>query len=117
MPVAVFCILTAGRCTNIRFTNRDERTIDSKGYCNFKDEDGDLIYAEYSTGGSKPSKAITLVWTFTSGTGKYSGINGTANATNSNNIDDTGAYQAAGKLTGSYRILRSVGVSDVGMHD
>ena len=112
-----FLHTTAGRCTNIRFTNRDQHTIDSKGYCNFKDDDGDLVYAEYTTGTPKPSKAITLVWTFTSGTGKYNGIQGTADATNSNNIDDTGAYQAAGKLTGSYKILRSVGASDVGMHD
>ncbi len=112
-----FLHLTAGRCTNIRFTNREERTIDSHGYCNFKDADGDLLYAEYVTNGPKPLKAITLEWSFRSGTGKYDGISGTATDTNSGNLDDTGAYQAGGKMTGSYKIKRTGVVAGEGAHD
>ena len=102
-----FLNLTAGRCTNIRFTDRKAQTIDSKGYCNFKDRDGDVLYAEYTTDGAKPIKAITLSWTFKSGTGKYDGISGTAKDFNSANLDDEGSYQAAGKMVGAYRIVRS----------
>jgi hypothetical protein len=102
-----FLHLTAGRCTNIRFTNRQDRTIDSKGYCNFRDRDGDILYAEYTTSGPKPLKAITLTWNFKSGTGKYDGISGTATDTNSGNLDDGDSYQAGGKMTGSYKIIRS----------
>ena len=52
-----------------------------------------------------------------SGAGKYDGITGTADATNSNNIDDQGAYQAAGKMVGSYRIVRPNVASEEGTHD
>lgn len=113
---AGFLNLTAGRCTNIRFTDRKLQTIDSKGYCNFKDRDGDMLYAEYTTDGPKPIKAITLTWSFKSGTGKYDGITGSAKDFNSANLDDTGAYQAAGRMQGSYKIVRS-GVSDGNSYD
>ena len=106
-----FLHLTAGRCINIRFTDRKMQTINSNGYCNFKDRDGDVLYAEYTTSGPKPIKAITLTWTFKSGTGKYDGISGTARDFNSANLDDTDAYQAAGKMVGSYKIVRA-GVND-----
>ena len=83
--------------SHARHASRSSRsapdTIDSKGYCNFKDKDGDSLYAEYTTDGAKPIKAITLSWTFKSGTGKYDGINGTAKDFNSANLDDEGAYQ------------------------
>ncbi len=102
-----FLHLVAGRCTNIRFTNRQMQTIESKGYCNFKDGDGDVLYAEYTTGTPKPLKAISLEWTLMSGTGKYDGIHGTATDTNSGNVDDAGAYQAGGKMVGSYKITRA----------
>ena len=111
-----FLHLTAGRCTNIRFTDRKQQTIDSKGYCNFKDQDGDVLYAEYTTSGPKPIKAITLTWTFKSGTGKYDGITGTAEDYNSANLDDSGAYQAAGRMVGSYKIVRE-GVSEDNGYD
>ncbi len=111
-----FLNLTAGRCTNIRFTDRKAQTIDSKGYCNFKDKDGASLYAEYTTDGAKPIKAITLSWTFKSGTGKYDGINGTAKDFNSANLDDEGAYQAAGKMVGAYKIVRS-GTSNSNAYD
>lgn len=111
-----FLNLTAGRCTNIRFTDRKMQTIDSKGYCNFKDGDGDVLYAEYTTDGPKPIKAITLAWSFKSGTGKYDGITGSAKDFNSANLDDTGAYQAAGRMQGSYKIVRN-GVSDPDAND
>ena len=111
-----FLNLTAGRCTNIRFTDRQMQTIDSKGYCNFKDRDGDVLFAEYTTEGPKPIKAITLAWTFKSGTGKYDGISGTAKDFNSANLDDEGAYQAAGRMAGSYRIMHK-GVSEGNNYD
>ena len=111
-----FLNLTAGRCTNIRFTDREMQTIDSKGYCNFKDRDGDVLFAEYTTEGSKPIKAITLAWTFKSGTGKYDGISGTAKDFNSANLDDESAYQAAGRMVGSYKILHH-GISDGDSYD
>ena len=113
---AGFLNLTAGRCTNIRFTDRKMQTIDSKGYCNFKDTDGDVLYAEYTTDGPKPIKAITLTWSFKSGTGKYDGITGSAKDFNSANLDDSGAYQAAGRMVGAYKIVRS-GVSDGNSYD
>ena len=107
---------TAGHCTNIRFTDRERRSIDSKGYCNFKDLDGDVLYAEYTTG-LVPSRAITFTFELKYGTGKYAGISGRARATNSNNLDDQGAYQAAGKMTGSYKIVRPAVADENRTHD
>ena len=107
---------TAGHCTNIRFTDRTAQTIDTKGYCNFKDADGDTLYADYATG-IVPSKGITIKWTFKYGSGKYDGITGEAFGPNSNNLDDEGAYQAAGKMTGSYKIKRATTASQEGLHD
>ena len=52
----------------------------------------------------KPADAVTYEWTFTSGTGKYEGMSGAAHGAASNNIDDRGAYQAAGKMVGTYKI-------------
>ena len=114
---AGFLHLTAGQCVNIRFTIRDKRAIDTNAYCHFKDRDGDELFTSYTTGGQVPAKAITITWTFISGTGKYDGISGTAAATNSNNLDDQGAYQAAGKMTGSYKIVRPNMASEEGTHD
>ena len=65
-----FLHLTAGACINIRFTQRENRTIDTRAYCYFKDKDGDKLFAEYITGAPMPAKAITIAWTFVSGTGK-----------------------------------------------
>ena len=100
-----FLHLLAGHCTNIRFTNRTDRTLDTKAYCNFKDGDGDMLYAQYTTGASNRSDAITHTWTLVSGTGKYNGVRGRAEDTNSNNFGETGVYQAAGKLIGAYEIV------------
>lgn len=107
----------AGHCTNIRFTRRSERTVDTSAYCNFKDADGDELFAEYATGGPVPIKAIVNRWKFVSGTGKYDGIQGTAVDNNTGNLDDQGAYQAAGKMVGSYRITRAAAASEEGTHD
>ena len=109
--------LTAGKCVNIRFTIREKRAIDSNAYCHFKDRDGDELFTSYTTGGEVSANAITITWTFISGTGKYDGISGQASASNSNNLDDQGAYQAAGKMTGSYKIVRPNTASEEGTHD
>ncbi len=101
-----FLHLLAGHCMNIRLTDRTSRTLDTKAYCNFKDADGDVLYARYVTGASKRSDAITHAWTLDSGTGKYLGVRGRAEDTNSNNFGETGVYQAAGKLVGRYESVR-----------
>jgi hypothetical protein len=107
----------AGHCTSIRFTNRKNDTIDSHGYCNFKDQSGDMIYVEYTTGAPQPSKNYTSKGTFVSGTGRYEGISGSFDGTNTNNLDTEGTYQAAGKMVGSYKII-GAGVGSVyGQHD
>jgi hypothetical protein len=45
------------------------------------------------------------------GTGQYEAVSGSFDATNSNNLDADGSYQATGKMQGSYRIVRA-GSSD-----
>jgi hypothetical protein len=107
----------AGHCTNIRFTDRVKNTIDSRGYCNFKDKVGDVIYVEYTTGTPQPSENFTIKGRLVSGTGRYEGIAGMFDGTNTNNLDSDGGYQAAGKMVGSYKII-GAGVGSVyGQHD
>lgn len=112
-----FLHLTAGRRTAIWSVLRAKKSIDPTDHCRFKDHAGDRLCVDYATGGGKLANAITIDWTFTSGIGMHDGIQRTAHATNSNNIDDQGAYQAAGKLTGSPKIVRSKAASDPGLDD
>ena len=112
-----FLHMTAGECINIRFSAREKRTLDTHAYCHFKDRDGDDLFTEYTTGTPKPAQAISTSWTFVSGTGKYEGITGSAEATNSSNIDDQGGYQAAGRMAGSYKINRPSAGGKPDTHD
>ena len=112
-----FLNLVAGHCTNVRFTVRETGTVDTKAYCNFRDRDHDTLYAEYTTGTPKPSHAISNQWTFVSGTGKYFGVWGQAEDTNSNNLSVQGSYQAVGELVGFYTFVRPHAAADEGGGD
>ncbi len=112
-----FLNLVAGRCVDVRFTVRETGSVDTKAYCNFRDRDHDTLYAEYTTGTPKPSQAITNRWTFVSGTGKYFGVSGEAEDSNSNNLSMQGSYQAAGKLVGFYTFVRPHSAADDGTSD
>ena len=112
-----FLNLVAGHCINVRFTVRDTGSVDTRAYCNFRDRDHDTLFAEYTTGTPKPSKAISNRWTFMSGTGKYFGVSGEAEDSNSNNLSTQGGYQAAGKLVGFYTIVRPHAAADDGTSD
>jgi hypothetical protein len=96
--------------------DRTAKTIDTRGYCGFKDKNGDELFMEYTTG-LRPSNAIINTAKFTSGTGRYEGITGTMEGPNSNNIDLGGAYQAVGKFVGEYKILRDTSQLTYGLHD
>jgi len=50
------------------------------------------------------SGAVLFVGKWTGRTGKYAGLSGEFEITNSGNIAPDGLFQAAGKKTGSYRL-------------
>jgi hypothetical protein len=97
----------SGRCILLTLMDRAAKTQDVHGYCNYVDRAGDQVFEEVSTpaptGLGVPAR---FVGKWTGGTGKYAGLSGDFEITNSGNIAPEGLFQAAGKKTGSYKIER-----------
>jgi hypothetical protein len=97
----------AGRCILLTIVDRAAKTQDVHGYCNYADRGGDLVFEEVTTptptGLGQPAR---FVGKWTGGTGKYLGLTGEFEITNSGNVASEGLYQAAGKKTGSYKLDR-----------
>ncbi len=97
----------AGRCILLTIVDRAAKTQDLRGYCSYADRGGDQVFEEVSTptptGLGLPAR---YVGKWTGGTGKYAGLSGDFEITNSGNIAPEGLFQAAGKKTGSYRLDR-----------
>lgn len=97
----------AGKCVLLTVIDRAAKTQDVHGYCNYADRAGDQVFEEVSTpaptGLGLPAR---FVGKWTGGTGKYAGLSGEFEVTNSGNIAPEGLFQAAGKKTGSYKLDR-----------
>lgn len=97
----------AGRCILLTIIDRAANTQDLSGYCSYADRGGDQVFEEVSTpartGLGLPAR---YVGKWAGGTGKYAGLSGEFEITNSGNIAPEGLFQAAGKKTGSYRLDR-----------
>lgn len=95
----------SGRCILLTVVDKAAKTQDLRGYCSYADRGGDQVFEEMSTpaptGLGVPAR---LAGKWTGGTGKYAGLNGEFEITNSGNIGPEGMYQAAGKKTGSYKL-------------
>jgi len=95
----------AGRCILLTVIDRAAKTQDVHGYCSYADRAGDQVFEEVSTptptGLGQPAR---FAGKWTGGTGKYAGLTGEFEITNSGNVAPEGLYQAAGKKTGSYRL-------------
>lgn len=95
----------AGRCILLTVIDRAAKTQDLHGYCSYTDRSGDQVFEEVTTpvptGLGQPAR---YVGRWTGGTGKYAGLSGEFEVTNSGNIAPEGLFQAAGKKTGSYRL-------------
>jgi hypothetical protein len=95
----------SGRCILLTLIDRAAKTQDVRGYCNYADRAGDQAFEEVSTpaptGLGLPAR---FVGKWTGGTGKYAGLSGDFEITNSGNIAPEGLFQAAGKKTGSYKL-------------
>lgn len=95
----------AGRCHVVTLIDRGAKTQEMRAYCSYIDRAGEQIFEEVSTpaptGLGQPAR-LTGKWT--GGTGKFAGLTGEFDVTNSGNIGTDGIYQAAGKKTGSYRL-------------
>ncbi|MBS0639529.1 MAG: hypothetical protein JSS43_06630 [Proteobacteria bacterium] len=95
----------AGRCQVVTLIDRGAKTQEMRAYCVYTDRTGDQVFEEVSTpaptGLGQPAR---WVGKWAGGTGKYAGLAGEFEVTNSGNIGTDGIYQAAGKKTGSYRL-------------
>ncbi len=95
----------AGRCLVVTLIDRAAKTQEMHGYCAYADRAGDQVFEEVMTpaptGLGQPAR---WVGKWTGGTGKYAGLSGEFEVTNSGNIGPDGVFQGAGKKTGSYRI-------------
>lgn len=95
----------AGRCIVLTLIDRAAKTQQTHGYCNYTARDGDQVFEEVTmptpTGLGAPAK---FQGKWTGGTGKFAGLSGEFEVTNSGNIGPEGVYQATGKKTGTYRL-------------
>ena len=97
----------AGRCAGTSIIDRSTKTMEFSGYCNYADRGGDQVYEEYSTPGPQtlgtPPK-IKGKWI--GGTGKFAGLSGEFDITNSGPLPAEGATISIGKKIGSFKISK-----------
>lgn len=95
----------AGRCFLVTIIDRAKKELEAKGYCNYADRSGDQIYEEVTTAGAIPlGTPVKYVGKLNGGTGKFAGLSGDIEITNSGNFGPEGIFQATGKKTGTYKI-------------
>ena len=94
----------AGRCIVLTMIDRAVKTFDMRSWCNYADRSGDQIFEEVSTpAGTGLGAPAKFIGKWTGGTGKFVGLAGEFEVTNSGNIGSDGVFQATGKKTGTYR--------------
>jgi hypothetical protein len=98
----------AGRCLSISAVDKKAKTVEIQGNCTYSDRSGDLVFEGYATPSPQPlSGPIKVSGKWLGGTGKYLGLTGEFDITNSGNLSTDGDYtQSAGKKAGSYKISK-----------
>ena len=85
----------AGRCIIVTIIDKAAKTLDTRGYCNYADRNGDQVYEEVTTPSpltlGAPAK---FAGKWTGGTGKFAGLSGDFEVTGSGNIGPEGMFQA-----------------------
>ena len=97
----------AGRCVTLSILDQAAKTWEMRGYCNYADRSGDQVWEEFSTPApltfGTPTK---FAGKWVGGTGKYAGLSGDFEITNSGPMTSDGPSQSAGKKIGSYKISK-----------
>lgn len=97
----------AGRCVFMSTVDRSAKTLDLRGYCTYADRNGDQISEEFSTPTPLTLGApVKYIGKWTGGTGKYIGVSGDFEITNSGPMATDGPSQSAGKKIGTYKFVR-----------
>jgi hypothetical protein len=97
----------AGRCVFMSTLDRASKTLELRGSCNYVDRSGDQVWEEFSTLAPLVlGTPIKYAGKWTGGTGKYAGISGDFEITNSGPMPTDGPSQSAGKKIGNYKIAK-----------
>jgi hypothetical protein len=97
----------AGRCITLSTLDKAAKTLDIRGYCNYADRAGDQVYEEFTTPSPQPiGSGMKINGKWIGGSGKYAGLSGEFEITNSGNLSAEGPTQSAGKKIGSYKISK-----------
>lgn len=93
----------AGRCVGMATLDNDAKTVESHGHCVYADAAGDQIFEKYDY--PVQAQGVNLKGTaeWTGGTGKFAGISGDVQLTNTRLSAMTdGITQVSGTKTGRY---------------
>jgi hypothetical protein len=97
----------AGRCVALSTIDRVAKTLEVRGYCNYVDRSGDQVWEEFSTPAPLTlGTPVKFAGKWVGGTGKYTGLSGDFEITNSGPMATDGPAQSAGKKIGSYKISK-----------
>ena len=98
----------AGRCLSINTVDKKAKTVEIQGNCTYYDRDGDLVFEGFATPSPQSlGGAVKVSGRWLGGTGKYTGLTGEFDITNSGNLSTESSYtQSVGKKTGSYKISK-----------
>ncbi len=95
----------AGRCAIMATIDKEAKTIERSGHCNYTDKDGDMVFEDFSTSPQPMGSTFTSKGSWTGGTGKYAGLSGEF-AIQSNAILSTESLaQVVGKKIGGYKLV------------
>ncbi|MHB2209737.1 hypothetical protein [Methylobacterium sp. CM6257] len=93
----------AGRCVGLATLDNDAKTVESHGYCVYADAAGDQIFEKYDYPVQAQGANLKGTAEWTGGTGKFSGISGDIQLTNTRlSAMMDGVTQVSGTKTGRY---------------
>lgn len=93
----------AGRCIGMATLDNDAKTVESHGRCVYADASGDQIFEKYDYAVQAQGTGLRGTAEWTGGTGKFAGISGDVELTNTRLSSMTdGIIQVSGTKTGHY---------------
>lgn len=99
-----FLNYATGNCVTLRIVDLADNTVEFEGYCNYRDQDGDVAFERFATDGAVPLDAIALEGAFTGGTGKFETLTGTTQTVLFGAVQDREVTLVGGSKIGAFAL-------------